>query len=302
MHDMVIETSGLSRRFGDRLVVDSLSLQVPAGSVFGFLGPNGAGKTTTIRLLLGLLRAHGGDIRIFGEPITTQRLAVLSRIGALVEAPSLYPHLTGIENLRHACLLKRVDPNDIDRVLRIVNLSSDGGRPVKTYSLGMKQRLGLALALLGRPELIILDEPTNGLDPAGIQEMRHLLRDMPVSHGISVFLSSHLLAEVDQMASHIGIIAAGRLQFQGSPEELRARRQGSLRIGLDRPEIAAELLRQQGWHAVAREQNLVELPAMDQDSTIRINRFLVERGFGVHLIAGHQPTLEEMFFDLTQPA
>ncbi|QOY90396.1 ATP-binding cassette domain-containing protein [Paludibaculum fermentans] len=302
MHEMVIETSGLSRRFGDRLVVDSLSLQVPAGSVYGFLGPNGAGKTTTIRMLLGLLRGHGGEIRIFGASLEQQRLAVLRRIGALVEAPSLYPHLTGAENLRHACLLKQTPASDLARVLDIVGLSSDGARQVKTYSLGMKQRLGLAVALLGRPELIILDEPTNGLDPAGIQEMRHLLRDMPVAHGVSVFLSSHLLSEVDQIATHIGIIAAGKLQFQGSPEELRARRQAALRIGLDRPEIAAELLRQQGWPAVTREQNAVELPAMDRDSTVQINRFLVERGFAVYLINNHQPTLEEMFFDLTQPA
>ncbi|MGJ5816905.1 ATP-binding cassette domain-containing protein [Paludibaculum fermentans] len=298
----MIQTEGLTRRFGDRIAVNSLSLQVPAGSVFGFLGPNGAGKTTTIRLLLGLLRAHSGEVRIFGESSTSQRLSVLKRIGALVEAPSLYPHLTGIENLRHTCLLKQVASTDIPRVLRVVDLASDGGRLVKTYSLGMKQRLALAMALLGQPELVILDEPTNGLDPAGIQEMRHLLRDMPVSHGISVFLSSHLLGEVDQIASHIGIIAAGKLQFQGSPEELRARRQGSLRIGLDRPEIAAELLRQQGWPAVARERSSVELPALDQDSVVRINRFLVERGFAVYLITGHQPTLEEMFLDLTQPA
>ncbi|WP_321477865.1 ABC transporter ATP-binding protein [uncultured Paludibaculum sp.] len=299
---MVIQTSELCRSFGDRVVVDSLSLQVSAGSVFGFLGPNGAGKTTTIRLLLGLLRPHGGRIDLFGEPLRTRRLAILRRVGALVESPSLYPHLTGIENLRHACLLKQLQTKDIGRVLGIVGLTNDGDRQVKTYSFGMKQRLGLAVALLGSPELIVLDEPTNGLDPAGIQEMRHLLRDLPVAHGITVFLSSHLLSEVDQIASHIGIIAAGRLQFQGSPEELRARRQGSLHIGLDRPEIAAELLRQQGWSAIARAQDTVELPAMDHDSTVRINRFLVERGFAVYQIAGHQPTLEEMFLDLTQSA
>lgn len=302
MHDTVIQTTELCRRYGDRLAVDGLSLQVPAGSVFGFLGPNGAGKTTTIRLLLGLLRPNSGGIEIFGEPIDRRRLAILRRIGALVEAPALYPHLTGIENLRHACLLKQVPDQDIARVLEIVSLSRDGGRPVKTYSLGMKQRLALAVALLGKPELVVLDEPTNGLDPAGIQEMRHLLRDMPVNYGITVFLSSHLLGEVEQIASHIGIIAAGKLQFQGLPGELRARRKGSLRIGLDRAEIAAELLRQQGWEATALARNSIELPFLDHDTTVGINRFLVERGFAVYQINGHQPTLEEMFLDLTHSA
>jgi len=298
MHDAVIETGALCRRFGDKLVVQDLNLEVPAGSVYGFLGPNGAGKTTTIRMLLGLLRPSGGNISLFGRP--AEERTQLARIGALVEAPSLYPHLTGDENLRHACLLKNVPRRDISRVLSIVGLENDGRRLVKTYSLGMKQRLGLAEALLGGPELVILDEPTNGLDPAGIQEMRHLLRDMPVTHGITVFLSSHLLGEVEQMASLIGIIAAGRCQFQGTPEELCARRKGSLRIGVDRAQVAVQMLSQQGYEAAHDPAGFLVLPAADHAAAASINRLLVERGFAVHSISHEQPTLEEMFLDLTQ--
>ncbi len=298
MHDPVIETASLSRRFGDKLVVDDLSLTVPAGSVYGFLGPNGAGKTTTIRMLLGLLKPSGGNIHLFGRP--SRDITLLSRIGALVEAPSLYPHLTGEENLRHACILKNVLKKDIARVLAIVGLENDGRRLVKTYSLGMKQRLGLAQALLGGPELVILDEPTNGLDPAGIQEMRHLLRDMPVTHGITVFLSSHLLGEVEQIASLIGIIAAGRCQFQGTPDELRARRKGWLRIGVDRPHIAVQMLSQQGFEATHDPAGHLTLPAADPSAAASINRLLVERGFAVHAISHEQPTLEEMFLHITQ--
>lgn len=302
MHDAVIQTRSLTRRFGTQLAVNRLDLAVPAGSVFAFLGPNGAGKTTTIRLLLGLLRPSDGEIELFGRSLKQHRLALLQRIGALVESPALYPHLTGEENLRHACLLKGVERSDISRVLAIVGLSGEGTRLVRTYSLGMKQRLGLAQALLGQSELVILDEPTNGLDPAGIQEMRHLLREMPAAHGVTVFLSSHMLGEVDQIASQVAIIAAGRLQFQGSPEELRARRQGSLRIGLDRPAVAAQMLRQQGWAVEVGEGDTLVLADPSQEDAAALNRLLVERGFAVHLLQARQPSLEDIFLEITQAA
>ncbi len=296
----VIQTTALTRSFGRQNAVEALDLDVPPGAVYGFLGPNGAGKTTTIRLLLGLLRPTSGSVRLFGLPLADNRLALLRRLGALVEAPSAYPHLSGEENLRHACLLKNVPRQDIARVLGIVHLTADSHRPVRDYSLGMKQRLGLAQALLGQPELIILDEPTNGLDPAGIQEMRHLLRDMPAAHGVTVFLSSHLLSEVELLATHVGIICDGRLRFQGSPDELRTRRQTQLRIGLDRPAAAASLLRTQGWDVTVEEpSSLLIRPAAD-DAAARLNRFLVERGFSVHSLTTDQPTLEELFLDLTK--
>jgi ABC-2 type transport system ATP-binding protein len=302
MNDAVIQTRGLTRRFGAQVAVNRLDLTVPAGSVFAFLGPNGAGKTTTIRLLLGLLRPSDGEIALFGEGLKDHRMALLRRIGALVESPALYPHLTGEENLRHACLLKNVARGDIARVLGIVGLSGEGGRLVKTYSLGMKQRLGLAQALLGESELVILDEPTNGLDPAGIQEMRHLLRDMPAAHGVTVFLSSHMLSEVDQIASRVAIIARGQLQFQGTPEELRARRQGCLRVGLDRPAVAAQMLRQQGWSVEEEADGTLMLGDAAVERAAEVNRLLVERGFAVHALQQRRASLEDIFLEITQAA
>ncbi|MBI4892245.1 MAG: ATP-binding cassette domain-containing protein [Acidobacteria bacterium] len=300
MHDAIIATRGLTRFFDSRAAVDSLDVVVPAGSVYGFLGPNGAGKTTTIRMLLGLLRPSAGSLSLFGKEGST--LESRRRIGALVEAPSLYPHLTAEENLRHTCLLKDLPEREIGRVLGIADLRGDATRLVKGFSLGMKQRLGLANSLLGNPELVILDEPTNGLDPAGIQEVRHLLRDMPAQHGVTVFLSSHLLAEVEQIAGRIGIIAEGRLQFEGTPAELRARRGGVLRIGVERPSVAAHMLRQQGFEAETVEPEAINLPACDTQQSAAINRLLVERGFSVYAIERLEPTLEELFLDMTRNA
>jgi lantibiotic transport system ATP-binding protein len=297
MGDAVIETGSLCRRFGDRDVVKGLDLEVPAGSVYGFLGPNGAGKTTTIRMLLGLLRPTSGSILLFGQAAGDR--ALLRRIGALVEAPSLYPHLTGAENLRHACLLKDVRRRDISRVLEIVGMQGAAAQLVRNYSLGMKQRLGLAQALLGTPDLVILDEPTNGLDPAGIHEMRHLLRNMPAAYGVTVFLSSHLLSEMEQIATRIGIVAGGQLQFQGPPEELRARRHGMLRIAVDRPGPAAETLTRQGYSVFAESAGSLALPDCDPETAARINRLLVEAGFAVSSIACEQASLEKMFLELT---
>ncbi len=299
MSDFIIQTRALCRRFGDRLAVDRIDLEVPAGAVFGFLGPNGAGKTTTIRMLLGLLKPTSGEAFLFGESMPRRRTLLLRRLGALVESPTPYPHLTGDENLRYACRMKGIPPSAIARSLDIVGLARDASRLVKTYSLGMKQRLGLAAALLGSPELVILDEPTNGLDPAGIQEMRHLLRDLPASHGITVFLSSHLLGEVEQIATHIGIIAAGRMQFQGPADLLRARQAGQLRIGVDRAEVAAQLLRANAWDA-SESSGEILIPSPAPEDAAAINRFLVERGFSVHSLRSEAPSLESLFLDITQ--
>jgi ABC-2 type transport system ATP-binding protein len=220
-----IETEALTRAFGTRTAVEQLNLLVPAGGIYGFLGPNGAGKTTTIRMLLGLIRPDSGTVRVFGNQFER---SVLNRVGSLVETPSLYPHLTGRENLEVTRRLIGAAHDNVGRVLAIVRLTRDADRLVREYSLGSKQRLGLALALLNSPELLILDEPTNGLDPAGIHEMRELLRRMPVEHGVTVFLSSHLLSEVEQIAGSVGIIGDGRMLFQGSLAELRDLQGGSL--------------------------------------------------------------------------
>jgi ABC-2 type transport system ATP-binding protein len=300
---MVIQTNDLSRRFGSVLAVDRLSLNVPRGCVYGFLGPNGAGKTTTIRMLLGLIRADGGDLRLFGEPLTrATRRPLLRRIGALVEAPSLYPHLTGTENLRVIQELAGVDRTRIGEVLRIVRLEQDAHRLVQGYSQGMRQRLGIALALLGNPSLLILDEPTNGLDPAGNHEIRDLIRGFPSDHGITVFLSSHLLAEVEQIATHVGIVGRGRLLFEGTLGELRSRQDEQVVIEVDRPQPASSILRDGGLKVERTEDASVTVKVAGRADVARAATLLVGAGISLYQIRAVRPTLEELFLDLTGKA
>ena len=220
----VVETRGLCKQYGPALRVNHLDLTVPEGAVYGFLGPNGAGKSTTLKLLLGLARPTAGEIAVFGRPMGPRtRMETLSQVGSLIESPSYYGHLTGAENLHIVQTLRGAPERDIGEVLRIVRLDGQKGKRTAHYSLGMKQRLGLAAALLGFPRLLILDEPTNGLDPAGIQEMRELIRSLPGRFGMTVVVSSHLLSEIDQMADHVGIIREGRLVFQDTLSALHAR-------------------------------------------------------------------------------
>lgn len=296
---IVIETHSLTRRFQDRLAVDAVNLRVPGAGVYGFLGPNGAGKTTTIRMLLGLMRPDGGEIRLFNTPLAGQRQQLLQRVGALVEMPSLYPHLTGRENLEVTRRLLGAAHQLIDRALEIVKLTADASRCVREYSLGMRQRLGLALALLNQPELLILDEPTNGLDPAGIHEMRDLLRRLPAEHGITVFLSSHLLGEVEQIATHLGIIHAGRLLFQGTLAELQAQQQAQLAIGVNAPEQAAQCLTQAGWTVQVRADGRLLVAATAEAEAAQLNRLLLTQGLEVFHLARTQLSLEDIFLTLT---
>src|SRR4029450_5602615 len=216
MAEPIVETRALTRRFGARIAVLNAGPRVPEAGIYGFLGPNGAGKTTTIRMLLGLIRPDEGEVRLFGRPLAGHHRELMRSVGALVETPSLYAHLTGEENLEVARRLVGGPRANIGEALAIVRLTQDAGRRVREYSLGMRQRLGLAPAAPNRPRLLILDEPSNGLDPAGIQEMRGLLRRLAREQGITVFLSSHLLGEIEQVADHIGIIHEGRLLFQGT--------------------------------------------------------------------------------------
>jgi ABC-2 type transport system ATP-binding protein len=298
-----LSTSGLCRRFGALTAVAGLDLAVPRGAVYGFLGPNGAGKTTTIRMLLGLIRPDAGEVRLFGVPLREgSRRSLLRRIGALVEMPSVYSHLTGRENLEAARLLLGAPRSRIAYVLELVRLTEAAGRMVGGYSLGMRQRLGLALALLGEPELLILDEPTNGLDPAGIREMRDLIRALPAEAGVTVFLSSHLLAEVEQVATHLGIVQAGRLLFQGTPAELEAGRSGSVALGVDRPADVADLLARAGYQCVAERDGCLRVLTAGRDEAARLNRRVVEAGFAVHSLAPEGVSLESLFFDLTGEA
>lgn len=217
----IVRTMDLSKRYGDFYPVKGMNLSVMEGTIYGFCGPNGAGKSTTLKMLLGLVRPTEGSIRIFGRDVTKKnRIEILRQTGSLIESPSYYGHLSGWENLKILAGLLQVPDENIEEVLKIVRLDGQGRKKVSAYSLGMKQRLGLAAALLGFPKLLILDEPTNGLDPAGIQEMRELIRQLPEKYDMTVIISSHLLSEIDQIVDDIGIIANGRLKYQGSLNRL----------------------------------------------------------------------------------
>jgi ABC-type multidrug transport system ATPase subunit len=222
MKNCIIQTTNLNYAYGSRRVLDDVSLAVPAGSIFGFLGLNGSGKTTTIRLLLGVNDARGQRITLFGQSITDQRVEILRRAGALIETPVFYPHLSGYGNMEIARLARNASKTEVDQALDMVGITKDASRLVKTYSLGMRQRLGIALALLGDPELLILDEPTNGLDPAGAHEIRLLLTRLCKLHGKTIFISSHLLNEMEKILTHAAILHKGHLLFQGPIADLKA--------------------------------------------------------------------------------
>ena len=224
MNTNIIETNGLTKGSGSRMRVNHIDLRVPEGCVYGFLGPNGAGKTTTLKLLLGLLKPTAGTVTFFGQKMTEKnRLSILKHTGSLIENPSYYGHLTGLENLEIIAKLKKVPASEITNVLQTVRLYEQRDKKVRQYSLGMKQRLGIAMALLGNPRVLILDEPTNGLDPAGIQEIREFIKELPVLRQMTVIVSSHLLGEMEQMADMAGIINHGELIFQGPLATLEAR-------------------------------------------------------------------------------
>lgn len=300
MSRVVIETEQLVCRFGQQLAVDRVDLSVPAASVYGFLGPNGAGKTTTIRALLGLLRPHAGAVRLFGSALDGGDVQLLRRVGALVETPSLYPHLTGRANLEVTRRLVAAPPAGVERALAVVKLTGDAHRLVREYSLGMRQRLGLALALMHQPEVIILDEPTNGLDPAGIHEIRALLRALPREHGITVFLSSHLLSEVEQIADQIGIIDRGRLLFQGSLDQLKARHENLVELRVDRTDEALRELASMGWNVTMQSDGLLLVRVDDSSHAAQLNQQLVQRRFAVSHLRVVESTLESIFLALTE--
>ncbi len=298
MQKTVIQTRQLTRKFGSLTAVRNLNLSVPQGCVYGFLGPNGAGKTTTIRMLLGLLRSNNGEIELFGEKLRNNRQNILKKVGSLVESPSLYPNLTGQENIKLYTLLLDLKPTEIDRVLEIVNLQKAAQRPVRTYSTGMRQRLGLAIALLGKPSLLILDEPTNGLDPSGIFEMRELLKSMPEAFGMTIFLSSHLLNEIEQVATQIGVINQGRLIFQGSAQKLEQQLAGNALIKVDKPKRAVEILRNLGWQVEQKEHQILSLVCNDSLTLAQANTQLVMQGINVSHLSQQKRSLEDIFFSL----
>lgn len=299
-----IQISRLTRRFNGRLAVDDLSMTVPAGSVYGFLGRNGAGKTTTIRLLLGLLRPDAGSIRVDGVDLASDRIAAARRMGALLEATGFYANLSGHENLDLARRLLGLPATEIDRVLELTEMTEHRHRRVSDYSLGMRQRLGLARVMLGSPSVLLLDEPTNGLDPEGIAWMRQFLRELPARSGATVLVSSHLLGEVEQTATHVGILSHGRLVVEGALGDLTAGLGAEIRIETDARAHAAAIVGEHGLHVADDGDALVvRLPRGADARAIgaALNHCLCLAGVPVHGFSPRRQSLEHLYRNAAQP-
>jgi ABC-type multidrug transport system ATPase subunit len=299
---MVIRTEGLTFNFGKQTVVKSLSLEVPEGSIYGFLGPNGAGKTTTIKLLLNLLKMQEGSIHIFEKELQSNRIEILSQIGSLIEQPAIYLHLSGKENLLNRALLLEIPEKRVDEMLNLVHLTNAAHKKAGQYSLGMKQRLGIALALLPDPKLLILDEPTNGLDPNGIIEVRELLITLVNQHQKTVFISSHLLAEVERMATHVGIINNGELLFQGSIKDLEALSQPLVQIETENTVDAANFLARNNFKVADVNDHHLYIPYSSKQQMGEINALLNQNGYTIYSINKQQKDLEKLFLAITQNA
>ena len=294
-----IQTLGLTRRFGAHVAVDAVSMTVPERSIYGFLGRNGAGKTTTIKLLLGLLQADAGQARIAGIDVAADRIGAARKVGALLEAQGFYPHLGGRENLDLTRRLLDLPKREIDRVLELTEMTAHGRRRVADYSLGMRQRLGLARAMLGAPPVLILDEPANGLDPEGIADMRGFLRELPERSGATVLLSSHLLGEIEQTATHVGILSHGRLVLEGALDELKAGMATEVAIETDTPERALLLAREHGFDVEQGDDALIARFAAGEDvrnATAALNRVLcIAGGIRIHALAPRRRSLETLY-------
>ena len=299
--EYVVETNALTKRFGSRTVVKGVDLRVPRGVAFGYLGPNGAGKTTLIRMLLGLTHVDGGTMRLRGLPMPQRRAEALSRVGAIVEEPRFHGHLTGSENLAIVAAARGRDAFPrIAPAIERVGLAHRAGDRVKTYSLGMRQRLGIARCLLADPDLLILDEPMNGLDPAGILEFRHLLRAL-VDEGRTVMLSSHILDEVEKTCDQVAIVDQGEIVAMGSLDELRGEGQPRVLIGVDGESDTARglLAGAPGVADVATDDGVLRVTLTDPDAVPDLNRRLVEAGVRVRRLEPLQASLEERFLAIT---
>ncbi|GMG95902.1 ABC transporter ATP-binding protein [Tepidimicrobium xylanilyticum] len=297
MSELVIETKGLTKEFGSLIAVRDLNLKVKKGALYGFLGPNGAGKSTTIRMLLDLVKPTKGEAYLFNKEIRSHRKEILRRVGALVESPSYYENLTAYENLEIIRRILELDKKEIDKALDIVKLSKWKNKRVKGFSLGMKQRLGIAQALMGNRELLILDEPTNGLDPAGVREIRNLIISLPEIIGATVLISSHILSEIELVADHVGIIHRGNLLFQGTLEELKDMGNREIAIKVQPLLEAEKFLKRKGYNVENREGKLYILG--DKINIEELNKELVLEGYGVSHLSENKQNLEEVFLQLT---
>jgi lantibiotic transport system ATP-binding protein len=296
---LAVHTQNLTHRFGADLVLRGVDLVVPKGAIYGFLGPNGAGKTTTLRLILGLLRRQVGTIEVFGRTLESDRLGILRTVGSSIESPSVYGHLTAAENLEVWRRVFGCDRRRIPHVLALVGLARTGAKRADQFSLGMKQRLAIAVALLHAPSLLILDEPTNGLDPQGILEMRRLLGSLSRERGVTILVSSHILSEVERVVTHIGIIHLGSMRFQGTLDALRARTASSSSTTVDTSDNrrAVEVLARAAISGrVVRDR--VVLRALARDDAGRLTTVLAANGIVVYEITTAGDDLEQIFLDM----
>jgi lantibiotic transport system ATP-binding protein len=297
--EYVVNTKNLTRNFGKEKAVTGLDLKIKKGEIYGFLGPNGAGKTTTIRMLLGLMKPTSGTIHIFQKDLKKERMNILERVGSLVENPSYYPHLTAYENLEALRKILGVPKVRIHEVLEIVRLSEVANKKVKGFSLGMKQRLGIAASLMNNPELLILDEPTNGLDPSGIIEIRHLIKRLAAESGMTILISSHLLSEIDQLATTVGIVTKGKMIFQDSIDVMRMYAQQNISVKVSDSEKAWRSLLSNGIKADHENGRIL----MSESSNVKVAeavRTLVQDGFSIFRVEEEKRSLEDIFLQMTK--
>ncbi|MBP6531949.1 MAG: ABC transporter ATP-binding protein [Bacteroidia bacterium] len=295
-----IELKEINYRFpGNEPVLKNINLLVPKGSIYGFLGPNGAGKTTTLRLILGLLKRKTGSINIFNVPFDENRIEILKQTGSLIESPSIYSHLTAYENLNLLRKIYQCPESRIKDVLELVGLSNTGKKKCGLFSLGMKQRLGIAIALLNNPALLILDEPTNGLDPNGILEIRELLKKINSQYGITIVISSHLLSEIEKLVTHVGIINKGLMLFQGTLSELKRQKLQASGVIFKTNDLnrSSLILKAQGYDSHISDGNIF-IPVFEPKLISLLNRKLMEDGIEVHEISPVNNDLEKIFMDM----
>ncbi|MEO6845452.1 MAG: ABC transporter ATP-binding protein [Ginsengibacter sp.] len=296
----VIETNDLEFGFSNKnIILKNINLKVERGSIYGFLGPNGAGKTTTIRLLLGLLRDRNNSIFLFGKNLLQNRIECLSKIGALIEQPSLYEHLTGYDNLEITRQLRRLPKERIDDVLQTVRLSEAAHKKVKAYSLGMKQRLGIALALLAEPELLILDEPVNGLDPGGMMETRELLKAINKKYNTTIFLSSHLISEVEKIVTHVGIINMGEMLFQGTIDNLYNLQKKELKVHINVDNVIAAVDLLNTYYNVVDDEGSLGIIIHSKEEVNQIMHLLMAGNIKIYEAVIDSKNLEQLFLSMT---
>jgi ABC-2 type transport system ATP-binding protein len=295
-----VETINLTHKFSaDETVLNNVNLQVSEGSIYGFLGPNGAGKTTTLKLILGLLKKQHGEIFVFGKSFAENRVGILKNIGSMIESPSIYGHLTAKENLQILQKIYQCPKTRIAEVLQLVSLANTGSKKAGNFSLGMKQRLAIAIALLHSPKLLILDEPTNGLDPNGILEIRELLKKLAHLEGITILISSHLLSEIEKFVTHLGIINYGNLLFQGTLEELLNRQKQSsyIQFSTGDNQKAAQIF-ENNKVSLLSNNGKISIPIIEKEKIARINEQLVLNRIDVYEIQTVKNDLEQIFFDV----